>query len=484
MTLHLGLVFRTTAVLLVVVSLFMVFPIAFALSYGETATIKFFLIPMGAAFLVAGALLIGFRSRAQKINARDGFLLVSVSWVAASAIGCLPFYLSGAIPRLADAYFETMSGFTTTGASILGDIESLPKSMLFWRSLTHWLGGMGIVVLTTAILPLLGIGAFRLIKAEAPGPSLDKITPRIVQTAKILWLIYLGLSVAETALLMVGGMSLFDALTHTFGTLATGGFSTKQASVGHYNSGYIDVVITVFMILAGLNFALYFWLLTGKVGRVLRNVEARAYLAIFAVATIIIAVVLYRTTYAEFDTSLRYAGFQAATILTTTGYVTTDYEAWPHAAQIVLFVLMFIGGSSGSTGGGIKVIRIVVLAKLAANEMRVLSHPHGVFSIRLGGEPLKKGIVYTIGGFFFMYIFMLLLTAGVVASAGNDILTSFAAALVTLGNIGPGFGRIGPVGNYAYLPDYVKWFLSFVMMAGRLELYTVIAVLTPTFWRR
>ncbi len=481
---HFKLVLRIIAALLLIVAGFMIFPILVALRFREIDIIPSFLIPMGIAGAVSLLIFCFCRNAPKRITTRDGFFLVTASWIAASIIGSLPFFLSGAIPRFTDAFFETMSGYTTTGASILTDIEALPKSLLFWRSLTHWLGGMGIVVLTAAVLPLLGIGAYRLIKAEAPGPTLDKITPKVAKTAKILWAIYLFFTVAETLLLMAGGMSLFDALTHTFGTLATGGFSPKAASVGYYNSAFIDAVVTVFMILAGLNFTLYFWIATGNFKRLFANVEMKAYISIFIIATLIIALTLFRRVYEDFGTSLRYAGFQAATILTTTGYVTTDYELWPELAQAVLFGLMFIGGCSGSTGGGIKVIRIVTLAKLAVNEMRFLSHPRGVFSVTIGKQAVERDVVYTIAAFFFLYIGLLVLISIVVASGGNNILTSFSAAAVTLGNIGPGFGKVGPSGNYAQFPAYVKWVLSFAMLAGRLELYTVLVLLRPKMWIR
>ena len=481
--LHVLQITRVLCILLLIVVFFMIFPVLFAVYYGELETIPHFLIPMAAMGAAGSIVLLLTKNTGVSLTAKDGFLLVSLSWVTSSLFGCVPFYLSGAIPSFTDAFFETMSGFTTTGASILTSIETLPKSILFWRSLTHWLGGMGIVVLTCAILPILGIGAYQLIKAESPGPTLDRITPKITATAKILWFIYLFLTVAETLLLMLGGMDLFDALTHTFGTLATGGFSPKNASVGHYNSAHIDIVITVFMMLAGMNFILYYRLITGNIKKFFANTEMKVYIGIFAAASLFMALNLNGNQFSTFGKSLRYASFQAATILTTTGYVTTDYALWPAFAQIILFLLMFIGGCSGSTGGGIKVIRIVSLAKLAFNEMKYLAHPRGIFSITIGREEIKKDVVYTISGFFFLYILMLLMTTLVVASAGNDILTSIAAALVTLGNIGPGFGRIGPSGNYAYLPDYVKWFLSFAMMIGRLELYTVLILFTPKFWK-
>ena len=344
---------------------------------------------------------------------------------------------------------------------------------------------MGIVVLTVAIFPLLGTGGFQLVKAEAPGPTVDKVAPRITETAKILWFIYLGMTGVETVLLMFGGMDLFDALTHTFGTMATGGFSPKNASVGYYQSSYIHIVITVFMILAGVNFILYHKLLMGNLRTIRRNSELKAYLGIFVVALIIIGINPYRSgVYGSFGTSLRYAGFQAASILTTTGYATANFDAWPEISKIVLFLLMFIGGSSGSTGGGIKVMRIVTLFKLGVNELKYLIHPRGVFNIRMNGVPLKKDILYVISGFFFLYFLMLLLTTFVVATAGNDIVTSFSTALVSLGNIGPGFGKIGPTLNYAFMPDYVKWFLSFIMALGRLELYTILVLFTRRFWNR
>jgi trk system potassium uptake protein TrkH len=481
---HFAPLLRTIAVLLLIVCAFMLFPMAFALYYGELQSLHFFFYPMAGVVLVATFVLLLTRKVAVTLSHRDGFLLVTFSWVSSALVGCLPLYLSGSIPSFTDAFFESMSGFTTTGASILTEIEGLPKSMLFWRSLTHWLGGMGIVVLTIAILPLLGIGAYQMMKAEAPGPTLDKITPKITETARILWFIYLGFTVAETVLLVIGGMSLFDALTHTFGTLATGGFSPKNRSVGYFDSGFIHIVVTVFMMLAGMNFILHYDLIRGKLRKVFANVELRAYLAIFAGATLIIAFTLYGSSYGNFGVSLRQSAFQAASILTTTGFTTADYATWPFLAKAILFTLTFIGGCSGSTGGGIKVIRIVALFKLGIHEMKQMAHPRGVFSLRLGRGSLKKDMVYSIAGFFFLYLFMLLLTTLVVASGGNDLITSLSSALVTVGNIGPGFGRVGPTLNYAFYSDYIKWFLSFAMMVGRLEVYTVLVLLTPRFWRR
>jgi len=481
---HFRTVAKIIAILLAITCLFMLSSVFVALWYGEYQTMRSFFYPVLLVLLGAGGILWRMKGKTREsLSIRDGFLFVVFGWLLASMVGALPFYFSGTIPHYADAYFETMSGFTTTGASILTEIESLPRAILYWRSLTHWLGGMGIVVLTVAILPLLGVGGLQLVKAEAPGPTVDKITPRITETAKYLWYIYLGITVAETVLLMFGGMSLFDALTHTFGTVATGGFSTRNTSVGHYDSAYIDLVITSFMLIAGMNFTLHFKLLTGNFHKVFSDTELKAYLFIFIGAVMIITVELYHRVFSGLFDSFRYAAFQAASILTTTGYATADYEHWPFVTQMVLFTLMFVGGCSGSTGGGIKVVRIVTLLKQGINEMKYLVHPKGVFTLRLSGNPVRKNIVYAISGFFFLYIVTILLVTFIVSTAGIDIVTSLTTALATVGNIGPGFGRIGPSGNYAFYPDYVKWMLSLAMMVGRLEIYTVLILLTPTFWK-
>ncbi|MCD6292600.1 MAG: TrkH family potassium uptake protein [Deltaproteobacteria bacterium] len=483
---HPKIVLRIISYLLLIVCVFMLTAIAVALHYREFSVALAFFQPVAVTSLIAAGFLFTVRNSSRSNPSfKDGFLFVAGGWGIVALLGALPFYLSGTIPLFCDAYFETISGFTTTGASILTEIQSLPKAILYWRSLTHWLGGMGIVVLTVAILPLLGVGGLQLVKAEAPGPTVDKITPRIAETAKYLWYIYLGMTVLETLLLMGGGMVFFDALTHTFGTVATGGFSTKNSSVAFFNSSYIDWVITFFMVAAGMNFVLHFRLLTGNVKSLFRNTELKAYLLIFALATLLIACKLhFAAVYSSFADALRYAAFQVASILTTTGYATADYEKWPYMAQAVLFLLMFVGGCSGSTGGGIKVIRIVALFKQAMNEMKYLIHPKAIFPLRLSGQVVRKNIVYAISGFFFLYISILLLVTFVVTLAGVDLLSALTTALATVGNIGPGFGIVGPTHNYAHFPDMVKWVLSFAMLAGRLELYTVLVLFTPMFWKR
>ncbi|MBN1531609.1 MAG: Trk system potassium transporter TrkA [Spirochaetes bacterium] len=479
------MVIRIISFVMAVIGFFMIVPLCIAIGYREVSSIKAFGITIAVIAAGPGLLLFLLRgSKAKMLSTRDGYLFVAFSWVFASIAGSLPFWLSGAIPVYTDAFFETISGFTTTGASILTNIEGLPRSMLFWRSLTHWLGGMGIVVLTVAILPILGIGGMQLIQAEAPGPTVDKISPRITETAKKLWAIYIGFTVAETLLLLLGGMDLFDALTHTFGTLATGGFSTRNASVGAYNSPLIEGVITVFMILAGVNFSLHYRLLTGSGGSLLRDTEFRTYIVVFLGATAILTVSLAGRVYGHPGEALRHASFQCASILTTTGFATADFERWPLVAQAVLFILMFFGGCSGSTGGGIKIIRLVTLFKQALNEMKYLLHPRGIFTLRISGSPIKKDVAYAISGFFFLYIFIILAVTLVVALSGHDILTSLSAALATLGNIGPGFGLVGPTENYSIFSGFVKWLLCFAMLIGRLELYTVLVLFTPTFWRR
>lgn len=463
----------------------MLIPCMLAFYYNEEDAFYAFVYTILITSLLSLITIIRYRNiRSDIMSTRDGFLFVTLSWVCAAFIGSMPFYFSGAVPDFTNAFFETMSGFSTTGASILTQIEAMPRSIMFWRSLTHWLGGMGIVVLTVAILPILGIGGLQLLKAEAPGPTVDKITPRITETAKLLWFIYVGFTITETVLLMLGGMDLFDAFTHTFGTLATGGFSTKNASIGHYNSAYIDGVITIFMVLAGINFSLHFRLLTGKVRYLLHDTEFKAYLIIYIGATILLTINLNSNYYTSLGESFRYASFQAASILTTTGYATYDFEKWPFFSQSILFILMFIGGSSGSTGGGIKVIRIVTLLKQGFNEMKFLLQPRGVFTLRISGNVVRKNIVYAISGFFFLYIFILLIISFSVSTSGQDLVTSFTTALVTVGNIGPGFGNVGPSDNYAFYPSYVKWILSFAMLVGRLELYTVLIIFTPRFWNR
>lgn len=479
-------ILKLLSLLLVIIAIFLLACAASSAWFREGEKVLLsFLIPAGGCVLFC-ALVFWLTPGNERpyFSAKSGYLFVSLAWVSASLVGCLPFILSGAIPSFTDAYFETMSGFTTTGASILADVEVVPRSILLWRSMTHWLGGMGIVVLTVAIFPLLGLGGLQLMEAEAPGPSVDKITPRMAGTAKIFWFIYIILTAAEVALLRLGGMGLFDAVTHTFGTVATGGFSTWNQSVGHFNSPYAEVVITVFMVLAGMNFSLFFKLSKGRLHDVARDSELRAYLFVFFAAAAAIAIDLVRNgVFASAGEAFRYGAFQSASILTTTGYATANFDLWPPFSRVVLFVLMFIGGCSGSTAGGMKVQRYLVLLKQSVVELKYLVFPRGVFTVRVNGEPVRNMLVFDTASFFFMYFITAIVCTLVVASTGNGLETSLTAVLATLGNIGPGLGRVGPAGNFGFLPDYATWTLSFAMLAGRLELYTVFVLFSSTYRR-
>jgi trk system potassium uptake protein TrkH len=413
---------------------------------------------------------------------KRGFLTVFLAWAVTCLLGALPYYCSGYIPDFTDAVFESVSGFTTTGATVLRDIEVLPRWLLFWRALTHWLGGMGIVVLTVALIPLLGAGGFQLVKAETTGPDKEKFTPRITLTARLLWLLYIALTAIQTLLLICFGMDWFDAVIHAFSTMATGGFSSRNNSIAYYNSPAIEWVCVVFMLLAGFNFTLIWQCLRGKAEDLLRSSEARAYGMVLLVSTLIVTVLILPRS-ESLEAALREALFNIATILSTTGLFNTDSALWPAAAQGVLFFLMFLGGCSGSTSGGIKIIRYVILAKQAGNEIKKIIYPRGVFNIRLDGKSGKKDVVYGAAGFVFLYFLILFLAALLVSSTGGDIFTSLNTALLCQGNIGLGLGKLGPFTSFPEFPRYVKWGLSFVMITGRLELWTVMVLFTRDFWR-
>lgn len=401
------------------------------------------------------------------------------------AVGSLPFILSNCVGSWVNALFESASGFTTTGSTIFSDVEVLPKSILLWRSLTHWLGGMGIIVLAVAVLPILGVSGFRLMSAEAPGPDVEKLTPRISNTARVFWLIYFGFTVVETLLLIGGGMTFFDAINHTFATLATGGFSTRNASISAFESSYIEWVVTLFMFLSGINFALYFRAFTRRFDIIRNNSELKAYVFLFVLAVGIVTANLYFTgEYGRIENALRYGSFQVATLMTSTGFATADYTLWPMTAQGILLLMLFIGGSVGSTSGGIKMMHVTVMMKTAAKQLRALVYPRGVFPIRMNKKPVDQAIVTAISGFVFLYMVFVVLSTIVVASSGADFTTALTASLACIGNIGPGFGGVGPTSNFAFLPDYVKLWLAAIMILGRLEIYTVLVLFTPIFYRK
>ena len=477
-------IFQFVGFVVLLISLSMLLAIPFSLAYKDgTADLLLGCSGLGAA--AGGLLILATRSKQTVIlNHREGMAIVTLSWIAAGVTAALPFYVSGIIPSFTDCLFETMSGFTTTGASILNDIETLPKGLLFWRSMTHWLGGMGIILLSLAILPFLGVGGMQLFKAEVPGPTPDKLRPRIKDTALILWTVYLLFTVVETILLYAGGMDLFNSLCHTFGTVATGGFSPKNASIGHYSSVYFHVVITVFMFLAGTNFALHYKLLQGSPREYLRSSEFRFYLGLVLAVIGILTLSLWISSGKEVGYSLQHGAFQAVTIVTTTGYVTADYAAWAPLAQVLLFLCMFSGGMAGSTSGGIKTMRTLLLGKHNVRELKRLVHPRAVIPLKLDGRPVPESVLGGIWGFFLLFVSLMVLAALILAGMGIDLVTSFAAAIACIGNIGPGLGDVGPADNYADLPLAAKWVLTFCMLLGRLEIYTVIILITPDFWRK
>lgn len=477
------LIIRIIGFLLMIEGGFMFLGIPFSIYYCGTECLS--LLWSGLITASVGALLfVGFKSNLNKsIGKREGYLIVSSTWIITSIFGSLPFMLSGAIPNFTDAFFETISGFTTTGASILTDIESVPKGILFWRSITQWIGGMGIIVLSVAILPVLGIGGMQLFVAEMPGPAPDKLHPRITQTAKRLWGIYILLTLVETILLMSGGMSLFDGLCHAFGTMATGGFSTQNDSVAGF-SPYIQYIIIVFMILAGTNFTLHYFALHGKLRRVWENEEFRTYTYLILVSTIVITSAIIFFANESVEKAFRDTLFQVVSIITTTGYVSADYLMWPGMLWVIIFLLMFVGGSAGSTGGGMKVIRQLLLIKNSGLELKRLLHPQAIIPVKFNGKSVPSGIIHKIMAFFLIYMISFALGTLMMTIVGLDFKSAIGASIASLGNIGPGLGIVGPAGNYATIPDVGKWFLAFLMLLGRLELFTVLIIFAPAFWKK
>jgi trk system potassium uptake protein TrkH len=468
-------------------------PMIIAFIY-EEAVWHTFLISASIAFVLGAILYYSFKTE-QELRIREGFLVVSLTWFFLSLVGALPFVISGILPSYTDAVFETMSGLTTTGATILGgetssgflnpDIESLPKSMLYWRSLAHWLGGMGIIVLSLAILPLLGVGGMQLFQAESPGPTADKLTPRVQSTAKLLWGVYVAFTAAEFLLLWIHpSMDWFDSLNHAFATLATGGFSTKNASIAAFDSVYVDVIITLFMFLAGINFAMHYRLLRGDTKSFLANREMRFYTLITAIGIIVLSSSLWLFDEYSIGSSIRYGAFQAVSIITTTGFGTDDYELWYSFGAFVLLVFFFAGGCAGSTGGGPKMIRWMIVIRNSYREILQIIHPKAVLPIRIGDKTVNSDTQRMVLSFFILYIFMFALGGLVMAAMGYDLLSSFGASIACLGNIGPGWGEFGPTDNFAQIPYIGKWVLIMLMMIGRLEIFTVLLLFTPAFWKQ
>ena len=468
--------------LLVVLSLMLLTPVPFSL-YFQDGMVNTFLTCSAIGLGIGICFILVFLPE-KELHFKDGFAIVAFSWIFVALLGALPYYVSGNIPSFVDALFESMSGFTTTGSTILSDIEVLPKSLLFWRTMTHWLGGMGIIVLTLAILPLLGIGGMQLFQAEVPGPTKDRLTPRIQDTARILWTVYLLMTVAETGLLMLGGVDFFNALTHSFATLATGGFSNYNTSIAQYHSTYVHLVIIIFMFLAGANFSLHYMALKGDPSAYWKNEEFRFYFYILGAATLLIFAAnhiahIYKDTVINFRDTL----FQATSIMTTTGFGTADFDKWPSFARLMLVTLMFIGGCAGSTGGGIKVVRCLLFFKYARSQLNRLVHPRQVETIKLGKIRVAQDVMMAILSFFAIYVAVFITASLLVTATGVDIVTGPSAVIATLNNIGPGLHLVGPSQNYGHLPAMAKLVLVFCMLAGRLELYTVAIFLVPEFWK-
>ncbi len=470
--------------LLLFFGLTMCVPLVFALYYREACIIAL-LQSLGLTVLTGGLLIFVFRDAEKRaISQREGMAIVTLGWTLVGVFGALPFYLDGEIPLFVDAFFESVSGFTTTGASILTDIEAMSKSLLFWRSFIQWLGGMGIIVLSVAILPFLGVGGMQLYKAEVPSPVPDKLKPRVRDTAMILWKVYALISVAEIFFLMIGGMTFFDALCHTFTTMPTGGFSTRNTSVAHYNSLYFDMVILVFMLLAGINFSLHFQFLRGKTLIFWKDSECRFFLGATLVLILVVSFDVYGAVYQKIADALRYGSFQVVSILTTTGYATADYEKWPVLSQFILLLCMFLGGSAGSTGGGMKCLRVMLCFKYCYRELFQLIHPRAVTHIKIGGNRVPEDVMRSILGFMALYMGLFAFATLLLTILEQDFVTAIGAVAATLGNIGPGFGMVGPVENYAQIPVIGKWILIWCMLLGRLEIFTVIVFLVPEFWRK
>ena len=481
---HLRVITRFIAIVILFLGISMATPLLVSFIYKDSSA-RALLLSMLITFSSGLILFISTKSQEDThLNHRDGVAIVTLGWLMAGLFGTLPYVFSGVIPDFTNAYFESISGFTTTGASILSDIECLPEGILLWRSQTQWLGGMGIIVLSIAILPFLGVGGMQLYRAEIPSPVVDKLKPRISETAKTLWKAYVLITVIEIILLLAGGMSLFDAVCHGFCTMPTGGFSTKNASIAHFNSRYFDGIFILFMLLAGINFSLHYRLLKGNFKIFGNDPECRLFLILVGLFTLIIALDIYGSVYHSLAGAFRQAAFQVSSIITTTGFITADYDKWPALSRLILLICMFLGAMAGSTGGGIKTMRIMLLIRHCYKQVFSIIHPHAVTTVKLGGKPVSQDILSSIWGFFVLYLGLFILATLIMASLGLDMVSAFASVAASIGNIGPGLGMVGPVENYLAIPVVGKWVLVSCMLLGRLEIYTVIVLLTPEYWRK
>ena len=457
----------------------LLFPLITSLIYKESCAVDF-LISIGVALAVGFALTLIFKPGSKVIYAKEGFVIVSLAWLALSLVGALPFYISGEIPSFVDAFFETVSGFTTTGASILTDVEAMSKGMLFWRSFTHWIGGMGVLVFVMAIIPTVSDRSIHLLRAEAPGPVVGKIVPKMKQTARILYVMYIAFTFAEMILLLLGGMPLFDSIVHAVGTAGTGGFGIKGDSLASY-SPYIQWVVTIFMLIFGVNFNLYYLILIKKFKSAIKNEELITYasIVIFSIVAITLNI---RPIYESISESIRYSAFQVAAIISSTGFATADFNQWPGMSKTILLLLMFIGGSAGSTAGGFKVARVVMLFKTIKRELQKLLHPRAVATIRLDGKRVDEKTISSLGSYLAIYVLFFLTVVFILGFDAFDIETNISVAASCVNNIGPGLGAAGPASSYALFSPLSKIVLSFTMLLGRLEIFPLILTLSPSTW--
>lgn len=466
--------------LIALVGTFQLLPVGTAVLFGEPVTP--YLLSSAIAIICGAGLVLGLRTTDQQIRPRDGFFIVGCAWVLSSLFGALPYITSGVLGPV-DAFFESASGFTTTGSTVITHIEGAPRALLIWRAFTQWLGGMGIIVFSIAILPLLGIGGMQLFRAEIPGPIADKVRPRIAATARRLWYIYVGFTGAEIVALRVAGLSWYEAICHGFSTMSTGGFSTRDASIAGFGSLVVEWIIIAFMLLAAINFVLHYRVLLGRGREAIRDTELRYFLATVGLAALVIALALLGSGHPP-DGLARASLFQAVAILTTTGYVTADFELWPSLAQFILLLLMIVGGMAGSTAGGVKSLRMLIgLRAFWANVARLI-HPHAVRPVKYGGKPVPESVLEGIWAFFAAYLLLAVIAAAIVAASGYDLMTSISAAVSALSNIGPGLGDIGATDTFAHFPGHVKIVLAITMIAGRLEIFTLLLLFLPSFWRR
>ncbi|MCI5727779.1 MAG: TrkH family potassium uptake protein [Clostridium sp.] len=470
-----GTVIKYEAILLLL-------PLFVALYYKQSDAYAF-LITALITFPI-GLLLSKIKINKKEMYAKEGFLIVGISWIIISFVGGLPFVISGAIPSIIDSFFETVSGFTTTGATILTEIESLPKGILFWRSLTHWIGGMGFLIFILALIPSLGSNTIHLLKAESAGPSPSKIVPKMKETAKILYLIYFALTILETVLLMFAGLSFYDAIIHALGTAGTGGFSNKNASVAAFNNPAAEWIITIFMLLFGVNFALYFYVIKGKIKEALMGEELRFYILTVISATVLITINILDINSWNIGESIRQSAFQVSSIMTTTGYATTDFNLWPTFSKIILLVLMFFGGMAGSTAGGVKNIRILILAKTVRREINKILHPKRVKCVKIDGRVVSEEVTSSIALYIVAYAMITLVAMLIVSIDGFDFTTTTTSVLTTMNNVGPGFEMVGPVGNFSAFSGLSKIVLSLCMLIGRLEIYPILIMFSSSLWKR